>query len=71
MSKIFCPECNSEFEIPSKFLDDYLNSENLRVLANIPFIPEVASKQDKGYLDDNELISTIFKKLAENVKEFL
>ncbi len=71
MSKIFCPECNSEFEIPSKFLDDYLNSESLKVLVNIPFIPEIASKQDKGCLDNNELISPVFEKLAENVKDFL
>jgi ATP-binding protein involved in chromosome partitioning len=71
MSKISCPQCDSEFNIPSKFLDDYLNSESLKILANIPFIPEVASKQDKGFSEDDEIISSVFVKLSEDVKEFL
>ncbi len=71
MDSIVCPECDSKFDIPSKFLDEYLESENLKVIARFPFIPDIASNQDKGILLQNLAYKEHFELLAQNVKNFL
>jgi ATP-binding protein involved in chromosome partitioning len=71
MDSIICPNCGSKFDIPSGFLNKTLEKESIKILAKLPFIPEVSSKQDKGVLLDNSVYSTYFEKLAEYVKKFL
>ncbi len=71
MDSIKCPNCNSQFNIPSKFLDEYIESEHLNIFARIPFIPDIASSQDKGLLVKISDYSKVFAELADNVKSFL
>lgn len=71
MDSIICPECDSKFDIPSKFLDEYLESESLKVIARFPFIPDIASNQDKGILLQDSIYKEHFESLAQNVKNFL
>lgn len=70
MSYVLCPDCNKKIEIFGKSKTEQIaKSQDLELLAKVPFNPEIASLTDKGEIE--KVVADYFDKAVEKLEKML
>ncbi len=70
MSYVLCPDCNKKIEIFGKSKTEQIaQSQNLELLAKVPFNPEISALTDKGEIE--KVTADYFDKAVEKLEKML